>query len=200
MNTWVKVARYNLLRRANYLVLPWILLLSFAVGAVTVGRRPPHVASGYLISFFLYFAVQAMQTIGQSLPFGLTLGASRRLFYFGTALLGMALALVSGLALTALQAIERATGGWGCPFTSSGAVPLERPLVRHLADLGRSPVRAVRISGSVRILWSRWGLLGTLTFIALQALWWSPRRRRRFEHWHVRSAAGGPYAASPPWT
>src|SRR6185437_13754926 len=36
-----------------------------------------------------------------------------RSFYSGTALLGMALALVSGLALTALQAIERATDGWG---------------------------------------------------------------------------------------
>jgi predicted lysophospholipase L1 biosynthesis ABC-type transport system permease subunit len=54
-----------------------------------------------------------MQTIGRSLPFGLTLGASRRSFYSGTALLGMALALVSGLVLTALQAIERATDGWG---------------------------------------------------------------------------------------
>jgi hypothetical protein len=54
---------------------------------------PPHDASGYLFTFFLYFALQGAQTIGQSLPFGLTLGASRRSFYFGTALLGM----VSGL-------------------------------------------------------------------------------------------------------
>jgi hypothetical protein len=113
MSTWVKVARFNLERPTNYLLLPWIIPLSFAVGAVTEGRRPPHVASGYLVSFFLFFAVHGAQTVGQSLPFGLTLGASRRSFYFGTALLGMALALVSGLVLTALQAIERATGGWG---------------------------------------------------------------------------------------
>ena len=93
MSTWVKVARYNLVRPANYLVLPWILPFCFAVGAVTAGRRPPHDASGYLFTFFLYFALQGAQTIGQSLPFGLTLGASRRSFYFGTALLGM----VSGL-------------------------------------------------------------------------------------------------------
>jgi hypothetical protein len=85
--------RYNLVRPANYLVLPWILPFCFAVGAVTSGRRPPHDASGYLFTFFLYFALQGAQTIGQSLPFGLTLGASRRSFYFGTALLGM----VSGL-------------------------------------------------------------------------------------------------------
>ena len=111
MNTWVKVARYNLVGPGNYLLLPWILPFSFAVGAVTA--RHSHLATGYLITFFIYFAVLGMQTVGRSLPFGLTLGASRRSFYAGTALLGMALALVSGLVLTALQAIERATDGWG---------------------------------------------------------------------------------------
>jgi hypothetical protein len=112
VNTWVKVARYNLVRPANYLFLLWILPFSFAIGAVTAGRGRGHDAAGYLISFFI-FGVLGMQTIGRSLPFGLTLGASRRSFYSGTALLGMALALVSGLVLTTLQAIERATDGWG---------------------------------------------------------------------------------------
>ena len=118
MSTWVKVARYNLVRPANYLVLPWILPLAFALAAITAGRR--HEAAGYLLTFFIYFAVQGWQTIDRSLPFGLALGVSRRSFYSGTALLGVALALVSGLVLTALQAIERATDGWGCPCTSSG--------------------------------------------------------------------------------
>jgi hypothetical protein len=35
VNTWVKVARYHLVRPANYLFLLWILPFSFAVGAVT---------------------------------------------------------------------------------------------------------------------------------------------------------------------
>ena len=111
MNTWVKVARYHLVRPTNYLLLLWLLPVTFALGAVTAGRG--HDAAGYLISLFIYFGVLGMQTIGRSLPFGLTLGASRRSFYSGTALLGMALALVSGLVLTVLQAIERATDGWG---------------------------------------------------------------------------------------
>ena len=93
MNTWVKVARYHLVRPANYLFLLWILPFSFAVGAVTAGRGRGHDAAGYLLGFFIYFGVLGMQTIGRSLPFGLTLGASRRSFYSGTALLGMALAL-----------------------------------------------------------------------------------------------------------
>src|SRR5579859_7571541 len=113
MSTWVKVARFNLDRRAVCLVLPWLLPFAFAMGAVTAGRGPGHDASGYLLSLFIFFAVQGWQTIGRSLPFGLALGVSRRSFYSGTALAGMALALVSGLVLAALQAVERATGGWG---------------------------------------------------------------------------------------
>ncbi|MGH3280341.1 MAG: hypothetical protein ACRDNW_14555, partial [Trebonia sp.] len=81
MSTWVKVARLNLVRPVNYLVLPLILPFAFAVGAVTAGRSPGHDATGYLSSFFLYFGVLGMQAIGRSLPFGLTLGATRRSFY-----------------------------------------------------------------------------------------------------------------------
>ena len=196
MSTWVKVARYNLVRPANYLVLPWILPFCFAVGAVTAGRRPPHDASGYLFTFFLYFALQGAQTIGQSLPFGLTLGASRRSFYFGTALLGMALALVSGLVLAALQAIERATGGWG--------LSIHFFRVPYLLN---GPWYATWLTSAVvlfalfaygmwyGILWSRWGLLGTLAFLAVQALVVvAVVVVGSFEHWHVRSDAGGSFA------
>ncbi|MGN6172175.1 MAG: hypothetical protein ACTHPS_04400, partial [Streptosporangiaceae bacterium] len=41
------------------------------------------------------------------------LGVSRRTYYLGTALLVAALGVVYGLGLTVLQAVERATGGWG---------------------------------------------------------------------------------------
>jgi hypothetical protein len=171
VNAWVKVARYNLMRPANYLVLPWVLPFAFAVGAVTAGRERGNDASGYLLSFFAYFAVLGMQTIGQSLPFGLTLGASRRSFYSGTALLGLALALLSGLVLTALQAIERATGGWGLsmqffrvPYLLNGAWYA----TWLTAAVG---LFAVFVYGMwYGIVYNRWGLLGTVAFIAAQAL------------------------------
>ena len=41
------------------------------------------------------------------------LGVSRRTYYLGTALLVAALGDVYGPGLTVLQAVERATGGWG---------------------------------------------------------------------------------------
>jgi hypothetical protein len=195
MNTWVKVARFNLERPTNYLLLPWIIPLSFAVGAATAGRRPPHVASGYLLSFFVYFAVQGAQTVSQSLPFGLTLGASRRSFYFGTALLGMALALVSGLVLTALQAIERATGGWGLSIRFF-----------RVPYLLNGPWYATWLTSAVVLfalfiygmwygtLYSRWGLLGTLAFLTVGALVVvAAVVADSFEHWHVGSAAGGSF-------
>lgn len=40
---------------------------------------------------FLYFAFLGFQSIGKWMPFGLTLGASRRCFYAGTALFGITL-------------------------------------------------------------------------------------------------------------
>jgi hypothetical protein len=196
MNTWVKVARYNLVMPANYLVLPWILPFSFALGAVTAGRGPGHDAAGYLLGFFIYFAVQGMQTISRSLPFGLTLGASRRSFYSGTALLGMALALVSGLVLTALQAIERATGGWGLsmvffrvPYLLNG--PWYTTWLTSAVGLFALFVYGMWYG----IVHSRWGMLGTVAFIAAQALVVvAASVVVTFEHWHLWSAAGGSFA------
>jgi hypothetical protein len=192
MSTWVKVARYNLLRPATYLLLPWILPFSFAIGAVTAGRG--HDAAGYLLTFFFYFALQGMQAIGLALPFGLALGASRRSFYFGTALLGMALALVSGLVLSALQAIERATGGWGLslhffrvPYLLNG--PWYVTWLTSAVGLFALFVYGMWYG----IVHSRWGMLGTLAFIAAQALMVAAGVVA-FEHWHGRPAAGGSFA------
>jgi hypothetical protein len=42
---------------------------------------------------------------------------TRRSFYAGTALLGVSMSLVSGLVIAGLQAIERATDGWGLSIT-----------------------------------------------------------------------------------
>jgi hypothetical protein len=194
VNTWVKVARYDLMMRATYLVLPLILPFTLGVAALTAGRSHSHEAPGYLLTLFLYFAVQGWQTVGRSLPFGLTLGASRRSFYSGTALLGLALALLSGLALTALQAVERATGGWGL------AMHLFR--VQYLLN---GPWYDTWLTSAVGLfavfaygMWhgivsSRWGVLGTVAFIAVQVLVVvAGAVVASFGHWHPFPRAGGP--------
>jgi hypothetical protein len=118
MRTWRDVARYHLVVPWLFLVMPWLVLAaSFAVNwqifarhAVTAARSGD---TGGLTAFYIFFLVIGINSIGRSLPFGLALGVSRRSYYTGTALLGVALALAGGLGLTALQAIERATDGWG---------------------------------------------------------------------------------------
>jgi hypothetical protein len=170
VKTWVRVARFNLERPANYLVLPLILPFAFGVAAVTAGRGG-HDASGYLASFFAYFGVQGAQTIGRSLPFGLALGASRRSFHAGTALLGLALAVASGLVLAVLQAVERASGGWG--------LSMRFLRVPYLLD---GPWYATWLTAAVGlfalfvygmwygIVYSRWGFLGAVAFVAAQVV------------------------------
>lgn len=193
MNTWVKVARCNLVTPANYLVPPCILLLAFALGALTAGRGRGHEAAGYLISFFIYFAVQGWQIVSRSVSFGLALGASRRSFYSGTALLGMTMALVSGLVLTVLQAIERASDGWG--------LSLHFFRVPYLLD---GPWYATWLTSAVGVfaafvygMWhgsvsSRWGPLGTLAFVVVQVLVViAGARVDAAGHWHVLATASG---------
>ena len=195
-STWVKVARCNLLRSENYLVLPWVLPFAFAVGAVTAGRAPGHDASGYLVSFFLYFTALGMQSIGRSLPFSLMLGAGRRSFYGGTALLGMALAVMSGLVLAALQAIERATDGWGLSMRFF-RVPYLLGGPWYVTWLTSAVILfAVFVYGMwYGIVYLRWGMLGALTIIAAQAVVVAAASVAvSLEHWHVWSAAAGSFA------
>jgi hypothetical protein len=195
MNTWVKVARYNLVRPTNYLLLPLILPFSFGVGAATSGRTPGHDSAGYLSGFFIFFFVQGFQAIARSLPFGLALGASRRSFYSGTALLGVALALASGLLLAGLQAVERATDGWG--------LSMRFFRVPYLLD---GPWYATWLTSAVAVfalfaygMWygivsSRWGMFGMAAFIAAQVLAVAGATIVfSVEHWHVWSAAGGSF-------
>ena len=124
MRTWVNVARYHLIRPALYLGMPWaIMAFSFAVN-LTIFRLIPdqsgvpasnnaYHATGAIAVIYIFFFVMGITSAAQSLPFGLALGVSRRSYYTGTALLAVTLAAADGLVLTVLQAIERATGGWG---------------------------------------------------------------------------------------
>ena len=125
--------------------------------------------TGALSSFFLMFLVLGVQSIGRSLPFGLTLGVSRRSYYTGTALLAVLLACADGLALTALQAIERATDGWGVnmgffrvPYLLDG--PWYQTWLTSFVGLALLFVYGMWFG----IVYRRWGLFGMLTFIAAQ--------------------------------
>lgn len=188
MSTWVKVARYHLVQPYQYLVVTWgILAFSFVVSVIVFAMIPmsqpavPGVTGAVnaasadgrytlaLSSFFIFFFVLGVQSIGRSLPFGLALGVSRRSYYAGTALLAVALAVADGLGLAALQAIERATGGWGVQMKFFRVAyllngPWYQTWLTSFVGLALLFVYGMWFG----IVFRRWSLAGLVTFVAAQ--------------------------------
>jgi hypothetical protein len=167
MNTMIKVARYHLMRPALVIVLPWAALAG--VFAANVARGGDHYRDG-LGTIFLMFFIVGVKRIGRWLPFGLALGMTRRSFYAGTALLGVSMSLVSGLVIAGLQAIERATGGWGLSITFFRAPHLLNGPWYATWLTSFVGLSAVFVYGMwYGIVNRRWGIFGLIAFLALQA-------------------------------
>jgi len=185
---WRDIARYHLVIPWLALGLPWAFLaVSFTVNLVIFALAPPshhtvltshglvQVANpehytGGVVTIYIWLLIIGINSIGRSLPFGLAVGASRRAFYTGTALFGAALAFVDALVLTALQAIERATGGWGVhmhffqvPYILNG--PWYLTWLTSFVGLALMFVWGMWFG----IVYRRWNLLGSVAFIASQA-------------------------------
>jgi hypothetical protein len=170
VNTMIKVVRYHLVVQPVLVVtLPLAALAcAFAVNAATGGGNLRYAG---LLTISILFFVTGVQRTGWWLPFGLALGATRRSFYAGTALLGVSMSLVYGLVMAGLQAIERATGGWGLSIT-----------FLRVPYLLNGPWYATWLTSFVGLsalfvygMWygivnRRWGVLGLLAFLAVQVL------------------------------
>jgi hypothetical protein len=188
MRTWRDIARYHLILPWLALGLPWAALtLSFVVNLVIFSfvptsyhevltshglvqvANPAHNYTGGVATIYVFLLVIGINSIGRSLPFGLALGVSRRSFYTGTALYGVALAFVDGLLLTALQAIERATGGWGASMHFF-RVPYFLDGPWYLTWLTSFVALALMFVWGMwfGIVYRRWSLSGSVAFIAAQ--------------------------------
>lgn len=173
MSTWLKVARYHLVQPALLVGLPWAnLVFAFIVNLIIAAEVPADqhgFYTGAVAVPYIYFFLTGVMAIGRSLPFGLTLGASRRSFYAGTALLGAGLAAADAVLLTVLQAIERATSGWGLnmyffrvPYILNGPW--------YLTWLTSFTGLAVLFAFGMwfGVVHRRWGVIGNVVFIAGQ--------------------------------
>ncbi|WP_225845909.1 hypothetical protein [Streptomyces sp. HPF1205] len=112
------VARYLLLDRFTYLVLPWAwAAFGFALDVVVLRLTPAghtgHRWVGGLAAVFLVVFAAGVQSVARALPFALCLGVSRRTYFLGVSSVALALAACFGLTVAVGQALERATGGWG---------------------------------------------------------------------------------------
>jgi hypothetical protein len=172
----ITVARYHLVRPVLFVAIPWATLaLAFAVN---VARGGDTFRDGLVVFFGMFFVV-GVQRIGGWLPFGLALGATRHSFYAGTALLGVSMSPRIRTGNSRLQAIERATGGWGRPSPSSGCrISLNGPWyatwLTSFVGLSLLFVYGMRYG----IVYRRWDTLGVLAFIAVQVLVAPPSRSR----------------------
>jgi hypothetical protein len=173
MSDLVKVARYHLVNRVGYILMPigWLTFI-FLINLIIIWIIHPPVSggrTGALASIFIIFLALGIQTMVQSLPFGLALGITRRAYYLGTILLVMGMAVVYGLVLTVLQEIERATGGWGVhlgffrvSFILNG--PWYLTWLTSFVGLGLLFVYGMWFG----LVYRRWNLVGLFTFIAAQ--------------------------------
>jgi hypothetical protein len=177
MNTWVKVVRYHLAQPLVF-VMPWAnLTFAFVVCLIVFSQVPISSAdpgsrwTGALASLLGTVFAVSVQTIGRSLPFGLTLGMSRRSYYGGTALTGMVIAFVNAVGITVLQAIERATNGWGVTM-GFFRVPyiLNGPWYATWLTAFVAGTMLFIYGMWYGIVYRRWGLYGTVTFVAAQVM------------------------------
>lgn len=181
MTTWIKVARYHLIDRISYTTGPWgLLAFHFALivaifkmaGPTTdVPGKVLHDQAFNLVVIYVFFLVVGALSIFRSLPFGLALTASRRSYYAGTTLLAVVLAAVYGLALALLQAIERATGGWGMdlhffriPYILDG--PWYLTWLTSFVGLNLMFIYGMWWG----LVYRRWNLVGLLAFGAAQII------------------------------
>ena len=188
MKTWRDVARYHLVLPWAPLLIPWaILACSFLVNLVIFALAPdghhnvmtshglvsvPDASHGYtggVASIFILFLVIGVSLVGRSLPFALALGVSRRSYYAGSAALGVALSVADGLALAALQVIERSTDGWGVRMNFF-RVPYILAGPWYLTWLTSSVGLALLfVYGMwVGIVFRRWSLIGVAAFVIAQ--------------------------------
>jgi len=174
MKTLVNVARYHLVDRLSYIALPWsILAFVFVVNLIIASAIPlkpnESLPNGGLSSFYVMFFVLGVLSTTRSLPFGLSLGLSRRSYFLGTTGLAAVMAAVYGLALTVLQIIEGATSGWGTRlhfFHVTYLLPGPWYLTWLTSFVG---LTLVFVYGSwFGLAYRRWSIPGLLVFIAGQ--------------------------------
>lgn len=175
MNTWIKVARFQLADRVSYTALPWaVMAFVFAVWVVlaaTARGYHTQIPTGGLGVIYLFFLIAGALSIFRSLPFAFALGIGRRSYYAGTALLAVSLAVVDGLVLAVLQVIEQSTGGWGVRlhfFRVAYILPGPWYLTWLTSFVGLSLMFAGGMW--IGLVYRRWNLLGLLAFTAAMAV------------------------------
>ncbi len=173
MNTWIKVARFQLADRLSYTALPWgILGVNFAIWYVLAGSfggGGAQVPAYSVCAIYVVYLFVGMFSMFRSLPFAFALGVSRRAYYSGTVLLAAGLSAIYGLLLTLLKVLEEVSDGWGVGlhfFRVSYILSGPWYLTWLTSFIG---LTLMFLYGMwIGLVFRRWGLLATMSFATAQ--------------------------------
>jgi hypothetical protein len=175
MKTLVNVARLPRLDWLNSIAVPWgALTLSWAINMVIFGSIPTQKGGGHtggLATLFAFMLVIGSVTTVRFLPFGLTVGLSRRVYYLGILTFVVSTGVLYAAILTGLNLVESETDGWGeqlhffrIPWLLDG--PWYRTFLTNVVLL----VATFMIGAMLGIVYQRFRLVGLTAFLALVAI------------------------------
>ncbi|HTC70178.1 MAG TPA: hypothetical protein VK662_11460 [Acidothermaceae bacterium] len=175
MKTLVYVARLPRLDWINSIAVPWgALTLSWLINMVIFASIPAQKGGGHtggLATLFAFMLVIGAVTIVRFLPFGLTVGLSRRVYYLGILTFVVSTGVLYAAILTGLNLVESETDGWGIrlhffriPWLLDG--PWYRTFLTNFVLL----VATFMIGAMLGVVYQRFRLVGLTAFLALVAI------------------------------
>ena len=172
MNRVLAAARLHTMNPLLTVGIPWgIVTLSFvinlAVWRLTAANEAPGGGiTGGVASLYITVLVVFVQSVTGLLPFAMGMSLSRRTFYLGTALAATVLSLVYGAVLSALTAIENATGGWGVRLHFWAPGPFDVGNAALQVVVSGAPMLAAAFLGvAIGVVMKRWGALGLWSLV-----------------------------------
>ncbi|MCZ2846355.1 hypothetical protein [Modestobacter sp. VKM Ac-2978] len=173
MNRVLGAARLQLINPLLSVGIGWaIVALAFVVnlaiwGVGDLDTSASDSNTGGLAALYITVLVTYIQAVTMVFPLAMGLSLSRRVFYLGTALVAVVQAVVFGITLAALTAVENATNGWGVglEFWAPGAVDVGNPALQVVVFA--VPMMAFAFMGiGLGVLYKRWGATGIYALTA----------------------------------
>jgi hypothetical protein len=165
-------ARFQLIPAVRFAGLPWLLLgLTFAINALFADTVSDHtgevVLTGGLFALHISVLIHGTNAVNRMLTLAVNLGVTRRAYYAGACLFFTTQALVAGVVLAALRAVELRTDAWGIglryfdvPVVVSGGPVLAA------GGYAASIAFAAALGMSCGAVTRRWGAVGTTALSA----------------------------------
>lgn len=164
MNRVLAAARLQVARPAVIFGVPWLVVaasfaINWAIWALADLRSQPDAGvTGGVLALYVTVLVVFVQAVTQLLPFAMGVSLSRRTYWLGVALVGVASALGYGLALAVLAALGSATDGWGVGLAFWVPEPLEANGFVFQVLVSAAPMLAFIFAGiGIGVTLKRWG-------------------------------------------